>query len=258
MIVDDVAGDRKRASTAQLTEKRPFDLHPMSRRPVVDRGECVDGRASSARHSTATQPCPTAGTNCSMSISSSIRSVISRISSAARAITIAPPSGILPSRVSMLPRSSTNDRSGRTAASCARRRTDPEATVAPSASPSSVEPTSTSCGLRRSVNAAITRPAAGSDGRSFAEWTARSARPSRTARWTSLTNTPCPPIVWRGTSWRTSPVVSISTRSTARPLAAVIDAATTLAWASAWREPRVASRSGAESFGTPAAQLSRG
>ena len=67
---------------------------------------------------------------------------------------------------------------------------DPDATVAPVARPSSVEPTRTSCGARRSVKAPSVSPAAVSDGRSFAECTARSARPSSTARWTSLTNTP--------------------------------------------------------------------
>ena len=54
-----------------------------------------------------------------------------------------------------------------------------------------------------------TRPSGvGPDGRSLAECTATSARPSSTACWTSFTNTPWPPIACSGTSVRTSPVVS--------------------------------------------------
>ena len=40
----------------------------------------------------------------------------------------------------------------------------------------------------------MTSPSVGVDGRSFAECTATSARPSSTATWTSFTKTPCPPI----------------------------------------------------------------
>ena len=46
------------------------------------------------------------------------------------------------------------------------------------------------------------------DGRSLAECTARSARPSSTACCTSFTNTPWPPMACIGTSVRASPVVS--------------------------------------------------
>ena len=65
--------------------------------------------------------------------------------------------------------------------------------------PPSVAPISASAGSRRSQNAPITRPAGVSLGRSLAEWTATSARPSSTACWISLTNTPCPPIVCSAT-----------------------------------------------------------
>ena len=119
---------------------------------------------------------------------------------AATAITIAPPSGSFDRRVWMLPRSSWNDRSGRTAASCARRRTDPVATGAPSGSSCSFAPTSASAADRRSQNAASSSPSAGVEGRSLAECAASSARPSSTARCTSFTNTPCPPMVCSGTS----------------------------------------------------------
>ena len=61
-----------------------------------------------------------------------MRSVMPRTSSAAMAMTMAPPSGILSRRRAMLPRSSTKRRSGRTPASWARRRTEPVATTAPS------------------------------------------------------------------------------------------------------------------------------
>ena len=63
------------------------------------------------------------------------------------------------------------------------------------------------------MKAPITSPSWASTGRSLAECTATSARPSSTACCTSLTNTPCPPIVCSGTSWRRSPVVSTSTSS---------------------------------------------
>ena len=60
-----------------------------------------------------------------------MRSVSPSTCSAATAITIDPPSGTRSRRVAMLPRSSTKRRSGRAAASWARRRTEPVATVAP-------------------------------------------------------------------------------------------------------------------------------
>ena len=109
--------------------------------------------------------------------SSAIRSRRPRISSAATAITIAPPSGTLPSRVWMLPRSSTKSRSGRTAASCARRRTEPVATVAPSEQLVERRPTSASRGVAPFAERgddAGRRPTV--DGRSLAECTAMSAR----------------------------------------------------------------------------------
>ena len=51
----------------------------------------------------------------------------------------------------------------------------------------------------------VTSPAVGVDGRSLAECTARSARPSSTACWTSFTKTPCPPMTWSGTLFRAIP-----------------------------------------------------
>ena len=112
---------------------------------VVDRVEARSSVASSsARHSTASAPCATCGSITDGSSRSAIRSASPSRSSAAAATTIASNSAALSSRVCMLPRSSAKPRSGRIAASCARRRTEPVATVAPVGSASSVEPTSAS------------------------------------------------------------------------------------------------------------------
>ena len=91
-------------------------------------------------------------------------------------------------------------------------------------------------------NAPITSASWATDGRSLAECTATSARPSSTACWTSLTNTPCPPMTCSGTSWRRSPVVSTNTSSAAQPVAAASASATPWACVRACGLPRVASR----------------
>ena len=116
----------------------------------------------------------------------------------------------------MLPRSSTNWRSGRTAVNWARRRTDPVATVAPSAKSARVAPTSTSRGVAPFAEGGDHQPLGGDRRQVLGECTARSASPSSTARCTSLTNTPCPPIVCSGTSacCVRSPIVSTNTSST--------------------------------------------
>ena len=128
---------------------------------VVDRGERARGsrrrrrgtrpRARPARPAAAS---PTVrGTRRSRSASPSR-------SSAAAATTIGVDTRAACSRrVAMLPRSSANVRSGRSAASCARRRTEPVADPrAGRAASSSVEPTSASRGSARSGTAASTRP----------------------------------------------------------------------------------------------------
>ena len=82
-------------------------------RRVIDGRQQLDGLlVVRVRASTATQPCPTAGTNRAGSRRSATRSVSPSTSSAATAITIDPSSGTLPRRVAMLPRSSVNRRSG--------------------------------------------------------------------------------------------------------------------------------------------------
>ncbi len=163
---------------------------------MVARSERVE--SSSSRHSTASAPCATCGTNSDGENASAMWSASSNRSSAATAMTIAPPAGTFASRVWMLPRSSVNARSGRAWASCARRRTAPVATVAPGASSWSARPTRQSRGSPRSGTAAIVRPGVAVDGRSFAEWTAKSASPPSTAACTSFTKTPWPPSSWIG------------------------------------------------------------
>ena len=72
-------------------------------------------------------------------------------------------------------------------------------------------------GVARSGTAARRKLAAVTAGRSLAEWTATSARPARTAAWTSVAKMPLPPISDSGTSRRRSPSVVIETRVTSRP-----------------------------------------
>ena len=67
-----------------------------------------------------------------------------------------------------------------------------------------------------------TRPGVTSDGRSLAECTATSARPSSTACCTSFTNTPVPPIAWiggrrRGRPWSCTITSSASSPKQRRP-----------------------------------------
>src|SRR4051794_15745552 len=177
-------------------------------------------RSSSTRHSTASAPCPTCGKTTDGSSTSSMTKGRPRRGRAAAATTMASNSDALASRVSMFPRRPANVRSGRAHASCARRRTEPVPTRAPTGRPSSVEPTSASRGSSRPGMAAMTSPSGDSDGRSLAECTAKSARPSSTAAWTSLTNTPWPPISQMATSVRWSPIVDTTTGSTGSPRAA--------------------------------------
>ena len=86
-------------------------------------------------------------------------------------------------------------------------------------------------------------PGGVTEGRSLAEWTATSARPSSTATSTSLVKTPWPPIRSRGWSASRSPSVRTTTSSTSVPgAAALIDVETISAWSRASGEPRVANR----------------
>ena len=184
------------AAAAELGEERALGVdRARARRRRRWRRAARGVSVSSARHSTASAPCPTCG---SITDGSSTRSR-GRAARAGRARRRRPrsrrSSPAFSSRVGMLPRSSANVRSGRSAASCARAgapsRCRPRA---PAGSASSVEPTSASRGSARSGTAASTRPSGATEaGRSLAECTAMSARPSSTACCTSFTNTRCRP-----------------------------------------------------------------
>ena len=106
----------------------------------------------------------------------------------------------------MLPRSSAKVRSGRSAASCARaaHRTGADARAGGERVERRADERVAWVGAlgHRGEHQAVGRC---DDGRSLAECTARSARPSSTACCTSFTNTPVPPIAWIGTSVRWSP-----------------------------------------------------
>lgn len=163
-----------------------------------------------------------------------------RRTSAARATTTAPSSPARATRRSMLPRSGAKTRSGRAAASCARRRTEPVPTHPPVGSAASDEPTSASRGSCRSGTAASVRPGGSVLRRSLAEWTARSARRSSNASSTSFTNAPVPPSCSMGAEDRVSPVVRTTTSSYACPSRSP----TCRACQRARRLPRVAMRTG--------------
>ena len=101
-------------------------------------------------------------------------------------------------RVGMLPRSSANVRSGRSAASWARRRTEPVPMRAPRQrveGPAHERVARVGPLGERGEHETVGDADAG---RSLAECTARSARPSSTACCTSFTNMPVPPIAWIG------------------------------------------------------------
>ena len=103
----------------------------------------------------------------------------------------------------MLPRSSTNRRSGRGRASWARRRAEPVATVGTGrqrGQRGADERVARLAPLGHRGEHQPRRPC--TEGRSLAEWTARSARPSSTACCTSFTNTPWPPMALIGASVR--------------------------------------------------------
>ena len=117
----------------------------------------------------------------------------------------------------MLPRSSAKCRSGRKAASCARRRGAPVATVAPLGKSARRYPTRASLGSPRFNTAPIVKPSGVCAGISFAECTAISASPASTAACTSFTKTPFPPISEREDAKSRSPAVETITSSPEAP-----------------------------------------
>ena len=196
-------------------------------------------------------PWPTWGTIASGARTSLRWAVSSRRSSAATATTMASNSPERCSRVAMLPLSSSNPTPGTRAASCTLRRADPVATTAPRPSSTAERsdarsaPTSASRGSPRVGSAARVRPSGVRAGRSLAECTAMSARPSSTARWISLENTPLPPMTDSGTSVRRSPSVLTGTISISSPgCAPRSNPATWSACQRASSDARVATRTG--------------
>ncbi len=156
---------------------------------------------------------------------------------AASTSTSTSPAACLRSRVSTFPRSSTTSRSGRSASSCARRRSALVPTRAPSRTcVSRGSPTSTSAASARRGAATIAVPVASSPGTSLAECTAISIAPAVSAASSAPTQRDLSP---RPRS--TSPAVVIGTIS----LAAPSSRATARACASASVLPRVPIRSAA-------------
>ena len=121
----------RRARLARLGVRRASSIVDQTRRALS---------SSSSRHSTASAPWPTCGMNVAGSNASVMRSSRPRRVSAATAPTIASSSPTRASRVAMLPRNSTQLRSGRIDISRARRRGLPVPTVAPCGRSAIVEP----------------------------------------------------------------------------------------------------------------------
>ena len=176
--------------------------------------------SSSARHSTASAPCPTCG---SITVGSSTLGRRARRARAGRAPR--------PRPRSRRSRAAFSSRVGDVAAQLGEREVGAQRPRAARAAAPNRCRSRAPAGARRASSrrarragrpapgtAASTSPRAMADaGRSFAECTAMSARPSSTACCTSFTNTPVPPIAWIGVSVRVSPVVVTITSSASPP-----------------------------------------
>ena len=189
---------RSQPPPSSARKARSASTAPPARR-VVDRGERASRVASSsARHSTASAPCPTCGSITDGSSTSAMRSAepepLERGGGDDDRVEVRRP---WPSRVAMLPRSSAKREVGPE-----RRRAGPGGAPsrcrrgAPAGRSASVDADQRVARVaplgHRGEHEAVGRS---TDGRSLAECTARSARPSSTASCTSFTNTPLPPIV---------------------------------------------------------------
>jgi hypothetical protein len=133
-LPSDVGADRERAPRSELAEEGPLDEHRVARGLVIDRS---DGVAHAAITLAALDgDAPLTDRRDELGRIEHLGDAVGQpsTSSAATAITIAPPAGSFSSRVWMLPRSSSNTRSRRARWSWARRRTDPVAIVAPNGS----------------------------------------------------------------------------------------------------------------------------
>src|SRR5437667_4226178 len=159
-------------------------------------------------------PWPGAGTNSSgssTSVASPRRPSRSR-PAAARTIASQLPWRSLRIRVSTLPRRSWSTRSGRSAATWARRRRLVVPTREPAGSLLSSRPAlerRASRGSARSSTAQRRRPGGRAVGTSLRLWTARSISPASMASSISLRKAPLPPTASRRRSWTRSPVVVI-------------------------------------------------
>src|SRR5262245_61209405 len=115
----------------------------------------------------------------------------------------------------MFPRSGSIESDGSRASSWARRRTDAvPIRILGRISPA---PHSASRASSRARYAPTTRPSASVEVMSFAEWTATSIRPSRSASSSSFTNTPRSPICPKGFVRSRSPAVVIGTSAISMP-----------------------------------------
>src|SRR5438128_1329159 len=166
----------------------------------------------SPRHSITSAPCPGAGKLCSGSSIARIRAARpSRLSPAAASTTAwHSPRSSFASRVSRLPRSGFTCRPGKRSRNCASRRRLDVPRMLPGGNASRLAlrfDTRQSRGSSLAVIAARQKPSGRRIGTSFAECTARSARPSSSAASSSLTKRPLPPIWASGRSTIWSPRV---------------------------------------------------
>ena len=155
------------------------------------------------------------------------------------------PSSSLRSRVSTLPRSGTTISSGCNSRRKAARRALPVPMEAPLSSDPSPRPSRVTRASRqsaRSRKAATSSPAMRSLGRSLAECTAASARPSEIASSSAALNHPSPSSRSTGVPGRSSPWARMTTVSRASTPAPRSVSTARAACATARRLPRVASR----------------
>src|SRR6266705_2429205 len=168
----------------------------------------------SSRHSITSAPCPGAGKLCSGSSIARIRAARPSRLSPAAASTIAwhSPRSSFARRVSRLPRRGFTFSAGWRSRNCASRRRLEVPMMLPGGKASRLAlrfDTRQSRGSSLEVIAARQKPSGRRIGTSFAECTARSARPSSSAASSSLTKRPLPPIWASGRSTIRSPRVVI-------------------------------------------------
>ena len=210
---------RRSAATGASQPPATGPTHPRAPSPpgrVSASSTGAPRAASPARTWSATAPWPASGTSSAGSKRRPISWASPRRSSPAAASTIAssPRSRRLRSRVSTFPRSGSIESDGSSASSCARRRTDAVPIRIPGAT--AAAPQSASRGSSRGRYAPTSSPAVSVEVMSFAEWTATSTRPARSASSSSFTNTPRAPISPNGRVRSRSPAVVIGTSASSR------------------------------------------